>query len=582
MILGALVIGIAAALPVVGYLFSVPIALGWSFVDHTPPRTLQIPVLLWTGIAAYVLVILRARPFGLAVVQIFALAAALDMLWPLATLRGEAAFSVLPTVHSMYVRAAAMFALASLAAISTAALFARTTFLYPLLVAVVVVGARSATQLDLWTVLPLLLGGVVGVPAVRSRWQIPVPASGHAGALLALLLVTVVIRMAFIVVVLRTHGLDLPLTSDDGPSYDENAWLIASGLDAEVPKTAFYFNIYVVLVAAVYAVLGHSFIGLGLIQAFLAAIAGLCVYLIAARVVDRGVALAAAAFMALDGILISLSASIGTEALAVPLLCIALLTLVLLSGGVSPRRTLVLAGIAGGLLGLIGVTRDVMLGLPIVLVPWLAWTVARRAGPRRAVGAVAVFILAAGFAYLPFSLYRDRFSFAQSYLVPVAYQLGHDELEAMGISPRVGVAGSIAVVVDRPVEVAAAVWRESWRKFDMLFFATTFGTFDPTFLVQRTAFARTAELYFLLVLVFGLALLTFRRSIPIASRVVLLALPAYGVLAHVLLFHANAATRYRALYDPVFAIAFGLGVMTIIRRFRRAAPGTRRGSQAPN
>jgi hypothetical protein len=572
LVIGAILVGTIGAVPTLAAIGAFHWVVGWSFEYHTPPRTIVFPLLFWIVVAGYIAILRRGdgTPLATAVARGFALVATVEIARSLVPLRAEASAVDLQGVYALYVRLAQLLLFLSIGAISGLGAVRWRPWVMPLTVAAAITLGRLAIEHDVINASALIAGAVIVGLAARAGWRVPLPVDpARRWALVAILVLLVAVRMLFVVVLLRAHGLDYPLATDDGPSYDDNAWRLATGLGAEVPANAFYFNIYVVLLAGIYAIVGHSFLIVGFIQACLAAGSAWCMFWIGRRLAGAAVGAIAALAMAVNSVLVELAAGIGTEALAIPLLTAAMALLVWLIGLGGRSRPILAAFGAGAMLGLIGVTRDVMLGLPLFLTPWIVWALARsRIRTRTAVAITALFLVGALLAYLPFSLYRDRFNFASSYLVPVAYSLGHAELNKLGIGPTYGMGPSLAAIAAHPADAIGAVARESWEKLDMLMLSSTFGSFDPTFLIQRSQYAAAAETYFLIAVLFGILLLVARRTLSLEIRVLLLLLPAYGIVAHVILFHANAAFRYRALYDPVFAIAFGLAVVTIWRAAR--------------
>lgn len=572
LVIGTILVGAIGAIPTLSAIGSFHWVVGWSFEYHTPPRTIVFPLLFWIVVAGYVAVLRGGDGTSpaTAVARAFGLVATVEITRSLVPLRAEASAVDLQGVYALYVRLAELLLFVSIGAISALGAVRWRPWVMPVTVAAAITLGRLAIERDVINAAALITGAVIVGFAARTGWRVPLPADpARRWALVAILVMLVAVRMLFVVVLLRAHGLDYPLATDDGPSYDDNAWRLATGLGAEVPANAFYFNIYVVLLAGLYAIVGHSFLIAGFVQACLAAGSAWCMFWIGRRLTGAAVGAIAALAMAVNSVLIELAAGIGTEALAIPLLTAAMALLVWLIGLRGRSRRISAAFGAGAMLGLIGVTRDVMLGLPVFLTPWIVWALARSGIRARTVVAItAIFLVGAVLAYLPFSLYRDRFNFANSYLVPVAYSLGHAELNKLGIGPTFGVGPSLAVIAAHPADAIGAVVRESWEKLDMLMLSSTFGSFDPTFLVQRSQYAAVVEAYFLVAVLFGILLLVARRSLNPEIRVLLLLLPAYGIVAHVILFHANAAFRYRALYDPVFAIALGLAVVTIWRAAR--------------
>lgn len=564
--IAAAVVALLGAVPAIADALSLKLVVGWSWAEtqRTPSRSLPLPVAYWAAIALYAWWIARRRPIGAAATfaLLFLCAGAVAVSGPLVTLRSDPLLASLPAAYGIYAKLVTLALLAGLGALAAHAVRVREELLYPTAGAAVIAAARLLSPLDPLG-LAALAGGATAVLAFRGRLPaIRPPSRWELVTLVAILVVAVGARMLLVTSFSNAHGLDFAATSDDGPSYDDISWMFATGRAGEVPKDHYFYNAYILFLSPLFAIAGHSFLFVGFVQALLGAVTAWATYWLARRLAGPPVALVAAAVVAIDGLLIEMSASIGTEAVAVPFLVVTLVLLVRGQELSSTRSRLLLVAAAGALLGLSAATRDVMVGLPVFLAPWVAWATWRR---KRSVPAAAVataLLFACVIAvWLPFSIYRQRFALTTEYTAPVAYSLGHEELERLGISVRAGIGPSLAVVAARPGDVAGAFAHEMWSKWDRLFFSTSYGTFDPTYLVQSSLYARTLEVYFLVALGAGVVLLARRRTAALETRVLLLSLPLYAIAAHVVLFHANAAGRYRSPYDIVFAVAFAFAAV---------------------
>jgi len=164
------------------------------------------------------------------------------------------------------------------------------------------------------------------------------------------------------------------------------------GSDTYHPPGYYYF------LAAIYALVGHSYVAVRIVQSILGALTCWLVYQIGVLVFGTAVGLLAAAVAALYPTLIFYTGVLLTETLATCLLSAAALLLLHSSTDVERGRVAVLA-LSGLLLGLAGLTRSVLLlAMPVALL-W-AWLVPRP-GPRRAVVDAVALLLPAALVIAP-------------------------------------------------------------------------------------------------------------------------------------------------------------------------------------
>jgi 4-amino-4-deoxy-L-arabinose transferase-like glycosyltransferase len=137
------------------------------------------------------------------------------------------------------------------------------------------------------------------------------------------------------------------------------------GSDTYHPPLYYYF------LALIYAVFGHSFLAVRVVQALLGAVTCLLVYSIGHEAFGDAAALLAAAFAALYPPFIFYTGVLLTETLSTFLLASA--TWLVLRAGRQKQNSYLYLGISGLLLGLAGLTRSVLLIALAVAVPWLAF-----------------------------------------------------------------------------------------------------------------------------------------------------------------------------------------------------------------
>ena len=131
--------------------------------------------------------------------------------------------------------------------------------------------------------------------------------------LLAIVLIAGVLRIGWVV-----YAQTLP--GSDFAQYDQLAWRLAEGkgyVDEFGEPTAFYAIGWPFFLSLVYRVFGHSLVAAGVLNALLGVGAVILTYAIARHLLDRPVALIAAALVAINPTLTLYSSTHGTESLFV-------------------------------------------------------------------------------------------------------------------------------------------------------------------------------------------------------------------------------------------------------------------------
>lgn len=186
--------------------------------------------------------------------------------------------------------------------------------------------------------------------------------------LLAILFCAVMVRLLFNASV----GFETPPSDlfSDQAEYDAVGISIASGLGISLNGMPYVFHPpgYPLLLGAIYAVCGHSYASVRIVQSLLGAFTCVLVFLIGERLFSRQVACLATAVAVVYPFLVFYTALLLSETLFVFLSTLFLYLLARLRGNPSART----ACLAGVVLAMMNLTRPVTLLLPLVLPAW-AW-----------------------------------------------------------------------------------------------------------------------------------------------------------------------------------------------------------------
>jgi 4-amino-4-deoxy-L-arabinose transferase-like glycosyltransferase len=213
-----------------------------------------------------------------------------------------------------------------------------------------------------------------------------------AGALFLLALVARLIPVLL--------SLDLGIALDDMFQYDGLAESIRLGRGftwyGGIP-TAARAPLYPLFLAAIYSVFGHSFAAARVVQAVVSALLPVVVYSIGHRLFDGRVAVVAALVVALYPMFLLYPLGLATENLF--FLLVPATILCLCKAADTGHRGLYL--LTGVLLGLTILTRSVISGFLVLVLPWLWWYAADK---RRALKEWALILLPVVALTLPWSL----------------------------------------------------------------------------------------------------------------------------------------------------------------------------------
>jgi 4-amino-4-deoxy-L-arabinose transferase-like glycosyltransferase len=211
-------------------------------------------------------------------------------------------------------------------------------------------------------------------------------------------------------------SLDLGIALDDMFQYDGLAESIRLGRGftwyGGIP-TAARAPLYPVFLAAIYSVFGHSFAAARVVQAIVGALLPVGVYSLGHRLFDGRVAIIAALFVALYPMFLLYPLGLATENLF--FLLVPATILCLCKAADTGHRGLFL--LAGVLLGLTILTRSVISGFLVLVLPWLWWYASDK---RRALKDWVLILLPVAALTIPWSvrntLLYDEFVFVESSL----------------------------------------------------------------------------------------------------------------------------------------------------------------------
>jgi 4-amino-4-deoxy-L-arabinose transferase-like glycosyltransferase len=187
----------------------------------------------------------------------------------------------------------------------------------------------------------------------------------NLGSLAAVLLVALALRLLPIVV-----SIDMGIALDDMFQYDALAESIRLGQGftwyGGIP-TAARAPLYPVFLAAIYTLFGHGFVAARIIQALVASFLPLVTYAVGRRLFNARVGRAAAWAVALYPLFLLYPLGLATENIFFLLVPLAAL-LLMKAADSSSRACFLLSGI---MLGLAILTRSVIAGFLVLILPWL-------------------------------------------------------------------------------------------------------------------------------------------------------------------------------------------------------------------
>lgn len=261
------------------------------------------------------------------------------------------------------------------------------------------------------------------------------------------------------------------------------------------------------------------------------------------------------------------SANIGREAVGIPLLAATLVLLLALADRVGSARAVLWSCLAGLSNGALTVYSPALLGLGPLSAVWIVGA-ARDAGTswRRSLGLAAAFAIASSVAIGGFHLYRANYpgseSFANAFFFGWAFTPPWDER----LGQRLNFDLLMGLLRERPLEVLHAEIESVAPNADGLLFRSTFNRFDPVFLVGRTPFALTLEVYFLVAILCGMLISAFTRRLARPHAGLLALILIHLIVVNIVIFSSWQTFRYRAPYDLAFLFCASLGLWWVVGR----------------
>jgi hypothetical protein len=370
--------------------------------------------------------------------------------------------------------------------------------------------------------------------------------------------------------------------SDDGDAYERMALEGVKDMGYFAKETpASYLMFYSAFLAAVYKLFGHNYYIAGCLQALLSSLMVVAVYLIAQAVFrNRAISFAGAILACIDQPLMHLTTTLNTEALYIPLLTFAILSLVMYKTAISDRAACAWVVACGAFLGLAVIIRELIVLLPVFLLPWiLVWgrdydnhRMARRAGD------FALIAVCMAALILPITVknYQNTGKFNLVYKSGgdswgLASHWGEENdpsnapLIELGIDPFADLKGSVVNIFRHPVEFTKAICRLVPLRMRNLFLWPKFGYFDPVYMFNPyrivSDYGAIMILYYMILVLISFAALAAARADT--GLKILITLPIiYYCLFHGVFFLLRS-TRYSAPMTPFLSMILAVGLAGI-------------------
>ncbi len=432
-------------------------------------------------------------------------------------------------------------------------------FFLPLLIGVVLFWGH-AWVLDPWltgyaTAAGLSLFAAGGLPAIRAAGERLRALLDDERCFLALVfLAALALRLFYTIRIMSTP--DFLLTGSDGDAYDGLAWAMVQGMTnprwSGIPMFA---PGYVRFLALLYRIFGRSYFAVCAVQSVFGALACLVLYAIAKRLFGVRVARIAAAFGAVNFLMVFSAAAIGHQAMDIfwPLLVIWCLLCYL---DAPARRGRWLPAI-GLLLGWATLTREGNGAFWLFLIGWLLLGMRARLGWRTALAHAALLSIGFLIMIMPFSTggtLQGRFAALWCYGNPL-----ND-----WFNPWRNGGAAWRLLRDQPLEVLARISQLVLANANEVFFNQDIGSFDPVFLVRRSLYYYGIWCYAYVVALTGFVLVSwqaFRRPIKRLGWWLVLGFLASRAAVHLFF---QAACRYRAPLEPYLIMLAAFGVLHLL------------------
>ncbi len=371
---------------------------------------------------------------------------------------------------------------------------------------------------------------------------------------------------------------DFVATGGDGPTYDRLAWSIAEGHGIPAAFRNEYPLLllgYVWFVSAVYAIAGHSYFVLCLVQSILGAAACLLIYGVAKPLFGAATARLAAAFTAVNFLLLFSAAAIGHQAVDVFLTAlIAWLLLRMAEAGRAHWSRWVVAGAMLGCAIAVRETNAVFLAFVLLWMPFAFGRQLGRWGTARAAAALMAGVLlvltplvapavASADNRLRLRQHFDRLFTGQGDDVRTRKELA---------GPLEDPAAALAQFRTRPGFVAGTLGTAMVHNFAVQFFTQPYGAFDFVFLVKGSAYYYGMWFYAYALACLGIVTAVRRVRIggaQAAGIVLVLGVLAARTLPHLVL---ESHYRHRAPIEPFLILMAAAGAIKMLHEARLTSP----------
>ena len=398
-------------------------------------------------------------------------------------------------------------------------------------------------------------------------------AADERAFLVAIFLVALGLRLLYVTRIMSdANYLD---AGADGRVYDELGWSIANGDGIRSTFTASYPLLllgYVWFIAAVYAVVGHSYFTLTAVQSVLGSVACLLLYDIARALFGRLTAGIAATFAAVSFPLVFAAATIGHQALDVFLTTLLVWLLMRLVGAdAAAARWAAAAGVVGGFAFAV---RETNVFLMIFLVGWVA--IANPRGWRASGPVLTSFVAGAALVVLPFLLPKiwtaaDRQAMQGHFDRMYRGEAGtRPTPRAELVGPLANPTAALQQLSSEPGRVVGTLLRAYANNFAVQFLTQPYGGFDPVFLRKGSHYYYAMWFYAYALACAG-AILAMRR-IPhggaVASGVILIV----GVIAARTFPHLILVSdyRHRVPIEPFLILLASVGAAAMWSKISRS------------
>jgi 4-amino-4-deoxy-L-arabinose transferase-like glycosyltransferase len=356
----------------------------------------------------------------------------------------------------------------------------------------------------------------------------------------------------------------------DGRTYDTLAWQMAGG--GGVPET--FTNRYPLLLlgyvwflAAIYKVIGHSYLAAVAVQSMIGAAVSWLIYLAGKPVFGDGVARLAALFTALSFSLIFAAASLGHQ--AVDVFLTALVTVLLLQL-VAHDGPLWRWGAAGVMMGAAFAVRETAIFFAAFVAAWIVAAYPR--GWRASLPALASYAAGAAIVVLPFlapkvwtheSRQAMRGHFERMYR-------GEGETSSMPrpdlVSPVADPGAALSQLEKDPRGIIGTLVRASAQNFVLQFFTQPYGGFDLVFLRKGTEYYYAMWFYAYALTVLGTIVATgmiSHRGFPASAVILILGVIASRTFPHLILV---SNYRHRVPIEPFLILLASVGAVSLWQR----------------